>query len=168
MCCMAPRSTTILGAVMIILSILIFSMTRERYYDRVVASSAERVPLQGHALPHAQNRGFRRVLGMMLAYMMATAMVGTLGYYATVYYVCQGRCGDGRQVEHPDGHLGMVFGLAGIPFSVWLSSARQAQCTAGDPGAHHAAFIGDWFFWPQHPVAAALCQRLRGLTGAGF
>ena len=159
--------TTILGAVMIILSILIFSMTRERYYDRVVASSAERVPFKDTLYRTLKNRGFRRVLGMMLAYMMATAMVGTLGYYATVYYVCKGRCGDGRQVEHADGHLGHGVWPRGHPvLGVALQARRQAQCTAGDPGARHRRLHRRLvLLQPQHPVAAALCQRLRGLHG---
>ena len=29
------------------------------------------------------------MLGTMLSYGLATSMVGTLGYYATLYYVCR-------------------------------------------------------------------------------
>ena len=62
-------------------------------------------------------------LGMMLAGLrMATAMVGTLGYYAPPSTTSAGDVEMGAR-EHLDRHLGMVFGLAGIP------------SVAGSPGA---------------------------------
>ncbi|MEO3692022.1 MFS transporter [Roseateles paludis] len=162
--------TTILGAIMIILSILIFSMTRERYYDRVVAQSAERVPFKDTLYRTLKNRGFRRVLGMMLAYMMATAMVGTLGYYATVYYVCKGDVEMGAKWNTLMGVSGMVFGLVGIPFSVWLSKrVGKRNALLVILALAICAFIGDWFFYnPNIPWLQLFASGFVAFTGAGF
>jgi len=88
--------TSLLGTVMVVVAILVFALTRERYYERLVATRRDRVSFKDTLYRTLANREFRRMLGMMMAYMMATAMVGTLGYYATVYFVCggdlSGRC----------------------------------------------------------------------------
>ena len=74
--CAARRSTRrILGAIMVALSIAIFLLVRERYYEKVVVASGQKVPFRDTLYRTLKNRPFRTLLGMSLAYATATAMV---------------------------------------------------------------------------------------------
>src|SRR5262249_25329058 len=140
--------TTLLGAIMVVVAVAMFFLTRERYYENVVSKSFQRVQFRDVVYRTLRNKPFRQMLGMMLAYNLATAMVSLLGYYATVYYVCGGDLVEATKWNSLMGVAGMAFGLAGIPFAAWLArhhGKRNALiivlCLA------ICAFIGDWFFY---------------------
>lgn len=162
--------TTILGAVMIVLSIAMFMLVRERYYQQVASRTYQRVPFKDTLYRTLRNRPFRALLGTMLAYGMATAMVGLLGYYATVYYVCGGNVTEGAKWNSLMGISGMVMGLLGIPFAGWLArrfGKRNALATVLLLAM--AAFVGDWFFYnPALPWLQLLASGCVAFTGAGF
>jgi glycoside/pentoside/hexuronide:cation symporter, GPH family len=161
---------TILGAIMVALSVAIFLLVRERYYDAVVVKTRERVPFKDTLYRTLQNRPFRALLGTMLAYAIATAMVGVLGYYTTIYYVCRGDVALATKWNSAMGVAGMAFGLAGIPFFGWVArrwGKRNGLATVLAMAI--AAFIGDWFFYdPELPVLQLLATGCVAFTGAGF
>jgi glycoside/pentoside/hexuronide:cation symporter, GPH family len=162
--------TSILGAVMVLVSVLIFSLTRERYYDKVVAQARQRVPFKDTLYRTLKNRPFRLMLGTMLTYNMATAMVGLLGYYATVYYVCGGNVVEATKWNSLMGVAGLVCGLLGISFAVWAAKAygkRNALMIVLVLGIF--AFIGDWFFYnPALPWLQLFASGGVAFIGAGF
>ena len=162
--------TAILGGIMVVVAVLIFSLTRERYYERVVARNHQRVPFKDTLYRTLKNRPFRQMLGTMMAYNLATAMVGLLGYYATVYYVCGGNLAEATKWNSMMGVAGMVCGLAGIPFAGWVAKRwgkRNALMTVLSLGI--AAFIGDWFFYnPSLPVLQLFASGGVAFIGAGF
>jgi glycoside/pentoside/hexuronide:cation symporter, GPH family len=161
---------SILGAIMVALSVAIFLLVRERYYDAVVVKMRQRVPFKDTLYRTLKNRPFRMLLGTMLAYGMATAMVGLLGYYTTIYYVCKGDVALGTQWNSAMGVSGMVMGLAGIPFAAWLArhwGKRNALLTVLSLAV--CAFIGDWFFYnPELPWLQVFASGCVAFTGAGF
>ncbi len=61
---------------------------------------------------------------MALSYGLGTSMVGALGYYTTVYYVCGGNLTLGSLWNLAMGFASMFLGLAGVPFFAWV--ARRA------------------------------------------
>jgi GPH family glycoside/pentoside/hexuronide:cation symporter len=162
--------TSILGAIMVALSIAIFLLVRERYYEKVVVTQTFRVPFKDTLYRTLRNRPFRLLLGTMMAYGMATAMVGLLGYYATLYYVCRGDVALGTQWNSLMGISGMLMGLAGIPFAGWLArrfGKRNALATVLSLAI--CAFIGDWWFYnPELPWLQLLASGCVAFTGAGF
>ena len=162
--------TSILGGIMIVVSVAIFMLTRERYYERVVARSTQRVPFKDTLYRTLKNRPFRQMLGTMLAYNMATAMVGLLGYYATVYYVCGGNIIEATKWNSLMGVAGMGCGLVGIVFAGWVAKAygkRNALMTVLVLGIF--AFIGDWFFYnPSLPWLQLFASGGVAFIGAGF
>jgi len=162
--------TSLLGAVMVLVAILVFAFTRERYYERLVATRRDRVPLKDTLYRTLANREFRRMLGMMMAYMMATAMVGTLGYYATVYFVCGGNLVDATRWNSMMGLSGMVFGLAGIAFAGPVARRRgKRDALIIILVLAIAAFVGDWFFYdPARPALQLLASGCVAFTAAGF
>ncbi|MFG6468860.1 MFS transporter [Roseateles sp. BYS87W] len=162
--------TSILGAIMVLVSVAIFALTRERYYEAVVARSTQRVPFKDTLYRTLKNRPFRQMLGTMLAYNMATAMVGLLGYYATVYYVCGGNVVEATKWNSLMGVAGLVCGLLGISFAGAVArryGKRNTLMTVLVLGIF--AFIGDWFFYnPQLPWLQLFASGGVAFIGAGF
>jgi glycoside/pentoside/hexuronide:cation symporter, GPH family len=162
--------TSILGAIMVAVSIAMFFLVRERYYETLVVKQHEKVPFKDTLYRTLANRPFRLLLGTMLAYGLATAMVGLLGYYTTLYYVCRGDVALGTQWNSAMGVSGMLMGLAGIPFAGWVArrwGKRNALVTMLCLGI--VAFIGDWFFYnPEMPWLQVFASGGVAFIGAGF
>jgi len=160
----------ILGGIMVVASILIFMTVRERYYVSLVSKSQTHIPLADTLWRTLRCRPFRHVLGMMLAYGTGTAMVGALGYYATVYYVCHGDVVLGAKWNTAMGLSGMAFGFAGIPF--FTAVARRYGKRVGLATVLSlaiCAFIGDWWLYdPEMPALQLLACGFVAFTGAGF
>ena len=161
---------TVLGLIMAGFAIIMFLVLRERYYNNVISRHQERVKILETIFKALKCKPFRNLLFMVLAYGLGTSMVGALGYYNTIYYVCGGDVGLGAAWNFKMGISGMLFGFCGIPFygliSKWV-------------GKRHAmglvlimaimAFIGDWFFYnPNYPWLQIFASGCVAFTGAGF
>lgn len=162
--------TAILGAIMVAVSIAIFLLTRERYYEKLVSRTQTHIPFADTLWRTLRCQPFRAVLLMALAYGIGTAMVGALGYYATVYYVCKGDVTLATQWNTAMGLAGMAFGFAGIPFFSWIArrqGKRAALATVLVMAI--AAFIGDWWLYdPDRPYLQLFACGFVAFTGAGF
>ena len=161
---------TILGAIMVVVTVLIFLLTRERYYEHLVARKQQKIPLADTLWRTLACRPFRQMLTIAMAYGIGTAMVSSLGYYATVYYVCKGDVSLGAMWNFKMGVSGMVFGFAGIPFFNRIArhfGKPRALCTVLALAV--AAFVGDWWLYdPAHPALQLLACGFVAFTGAGF
>ena len=161
---------TILGAIMVAVTVAIVLLTRERYYEHLVGRKQQKIPLADTLWRTLRCRPFRQMLGMALAYGIGTAMVSSLGYYATVYYVCHGDIASATTWNFWMGVSGMLFGFAGIPF--FTTIARRFGKPRGLAVVFTlaiAAFIGDWWFYdPAHPWLQLLACGCVAFTGAGF
>jgi glycoside/pentoside/hexuronide:cation symporter, GPH family len=166
----AQAYTTILGAIMVAASVAMFFMVRERYYAKVVVTQTAKVPFRDTLYRTLRNKPFRVLLGTMMAYAMATAMVGVLGYYITIYYVCHGDVAMGGRWNSAMGVSQMAFGLAGIFFfgAIAKRHGKRLALIAVLAGAI-AAFVGDWWFYnPEFPALQLLASGFVSFTGAGF
>jgi glycoside/pentoside/hexuronide:cation symporter, GPH family len=161
---------TILGAIMVAVTVVIFLLTRERYYERLVDHKQQKIPLADTLWRTLSCKPFRLMLGMALAYSIGTAMVSALGYYTTIYYVCHGDVVAGSAWNFWMGVSGMGFGFLGIPF--FTTIARHFGKPRGLAVVFTlaiAAFIGDWWFYdPNHPWMQLLACGCVAFTGAGF
>jgi len=162
--------TAILGAIMVAVSIAIFLLTRERYYEKLVSRTQTHIPFADTLWRTLRCKPFRTVLTMSLAYSIGTAMVGALGYYATVYYVCKGDVVLATQWNTAMGLAGMGFGFAGIPF--FSGIARRWGKRTGLACVlllAICAFIGDWWLYdPTRPWLQLFACGFVAFTGAGF
>jgi GPH family glycoside/pentoside/hexuronide:cation symporter len=162
--------TGILGAIMVAVSIAIFLLVRERYYEALVVKRTDKVLFRDTLYRTLRNRHFRLLLGTMLAFALATAMVGTLGYYTTLYYVCKGNVALGTQWNSAMGLAGMLMGLSGIPFAGHVArrfGKRNALVTVLVLAI--CAFIGDWFFYnPNIPWLQVFASGGVAFASAGF
>ncbi|KQY80096.1 MULTISPECIES: MFS transporter [Roseateles] len=166
----AQTYCAILGAIMVAVSIAIFLLVRERYYEKLVSRTQTHIPFADTLWRTLRCKPFRHVLLMALAYGIGTAMVSALGYYATIYYVCQGDVVQGAKWNTAMGLAGMAFGFAGIPFFTWI--ARKHGKRAGLATVlvlAMCAFIGDWWLYdPARPYLQLFACGFVAFTGAGF
>jgi len=166
----AQAYCVILGAIMVLVGIAVFSLVRERYYRSVTARQQSKISITETLYKTLKCGPFRIQLLMRLAYAIGTSMVGTLGYYDTVYYVCHGNLVTATKWNTVMGISGMVFGFLGIPTFTLL--ARHFGKRAGLMcvlGSAIVAFIGTWWFYnPAMPWLQIFASGLIAFTGAGF
>lgn len=161
---------TILGVIMIIVGIVVVRFVKERYYERVVTTRQEKVRIAETIWQTMRCRPFRAQLTMAFAYGMGTSMVGTLGYYCTVYYVCQGDVALGSKWNFAMGLMGMVMGLIGVPVFARLAKAfgkREAMKVVQISAA--LVFASTWLLYtPEVPWLQMFATGLIAFTGVGF
>lgn len=163
--------TVLLGCVMIVAGVVMFFLLRERYYEKlVVGRNQERVTIMETLVLALRCRPFRANLCMALAYGSGTALVGTFGYYATVYYVCQGDVAAAGTWNFWMGLSGMVFGFLGIP--VYATLARRLGKKTGMMAVQLSAmavFIATWWLYtPEVRWLQVFASGLIAFTSAGF
>lgn len=163
--------TVVLGAIMIVTGVVMFFLLRERYYEKlVVARKQERVAIAETLWQTLKCRPFRANLGMAIAYGSGTSLVGTFGYYATVYYVCQGDVAAAGTWNFWMGLSGMVFGFLGIP--VYATLAKRLGKKHGMMAVQASAiavFIGTWWLYtPEVRWLQVFASGLIAFTSAGF
>jgi GPH family glycoside/pentoside/hexuronide:cation symporter len=166
----AQTYCTILGVIMVVASVAIFLLVKERYYANLVRQKQEKIPFSDTLWRTMRCQPFRHVLLMMLSYGIGTAMVGALGYCNTVYYVCHGDVALGAKWNTGMGITGMLFGFLGIPFFMWIArrhGKRNALVLVFVLAI--GAFIGDWWLYdPALPVLQLFACGFVAFTGAGF
>lgn len=160
----------ILGAIMIVVGIILFLFLRERYYGKVVQGRQDRVSITESIWRTLKCRPFRAQLAMVFAYGVCTSMVGLLGYYTTVYYVCGGDVAAGSKWNFVMGIAGMVFGLAGVPFFSWVAGryGKKAGLFTVQVLAIGAFISTWWLYTPAIPWLQVFATGLIAFIGAGF
>ena len=159
----------ILGILMIVAGVALFALVRERYYGKL-AKKQERISIRDTLYRTLSNRPFRLQLLMVLAFQMGTSMVGALGYYDTVYYVCKGDVALGARWNFLMGIAGMVLGLVGIPVYGLISrvfgKTRAMICVLLTA---IAVYVGTfWFYDPDFPALQLLASGFIAFINAGF
>lgn len=136
----------IIGGIMVLTSIVIFFTVKERYYDNLVTRKQAKTRLLESFLQALKCQPFRLHLMTTLGFAMGTSMVGALGYYATVYYVCGGDQNVGNVWNFWMGISGLVGGFLGAPFFAWVAN-RHGKVTAWKAIliTGFAVFITTWF-----------------------
>lgn len=161
---------TVLGLIMVVAAIVMSLVVRERYYGKVVARKQEKIALKETIYLTLKCRPFRMQLLMKLPYAMGTSMIGALGYYDTIYYVCHGNNAVGAVWNFWMGVSGMGFGFLGIPTFAFISNRLGKRggvmCVLSTA---IAVFIGTWWFYnPNIQWLQIFASGLIAFTGAGF
>ena len=162
--------TAILGTLMAIFAILIFINVKERYYEKVVVKIDEKISLKDSFYYTLKCKPFRSAVGMSAAFMLGTSMVGTLGYYTTVYYVCAGDNISGDNWNFWMGLSFMIGGVLGAPFMGKIANRTQktyAVVVAAAIGI--VGYGGSWFLYtPAIPWLQTIASGLMGFAAAGM
>ncbi len=162
--------TSILGLVMAVFAIIIFFRVKERYYEQVVVSIKERISIFSSFGETLRCHPFRQMVIMGGAFTLGTSMVGSLGYYATVFYVSSGDKIVGDNWQFWMGVAFMVGGLIGVPTFATLSHkigkrrASVAACCVGICG-----YGGSWFLYtPAIQWLQTTASFLMGMSAAAL
>ncbi len=162
--------TAILGVVMAIFAVIIFFRTKERYYDKVVVRVKEKISILSGFGETLKNKSFRQMVIMGGAFTLGTSMVGSLGYYATVFYVSAGDKIAGDNWQFWMGVAFMAGGLIGVPLHATLShrigkrEAAVVACLIGICG-----YGGSWFLYtPNIQWLQTIASGLMGMCAASL
>jgi GPH family glycoside/pentoside/hexuronide:cation symporter len=158
-----------LGALMVFAGVVLFALVRERYYDKL-AQKQQRISLTETLWKTLSCRPFRLELLMVLGQALGLSMVGTLGYYDTVYYVCKGDVAMGAHWNFYMGIAGMILGFIGI--RTYASIAHRFGKSNAIMSVLLTAilvFVGTWWFYdPSLPWLQPLASGFIAFTSAGF
>lgn len=162
--------TAILGVVMAIFAITIFFRVKERYYQKVVVKVKERISILSGFGETLKNKPFRQMMVMGGAFTLGTSMVGSLGYYATVFYVAGGNKIVGDNWQFWMGVAFMLGGLIGVPLFANLShrigkrETAVVACLIGICG-----YGGSWFLYtPKIIWLQTIASGLMGMAAASL
>ena len=120
----------LIAFVMIIVGIYVFIVVKERYYNKV-AVKQERVKISETLFTVLSCKPFRVQLAMAVAIGIGMSMVGTLGFFTTIFYVCEGDWGIGTQWNFYMGLANMSFPFVGVPFYAFVSKKIGKKKTMG-------------------------------------
>jgi GPH family glycoside/pentoside/hexuronide:cation symporter len=162
--------TCILGVLMAFFAIIIFFRVKERYYEKVVLKIKERISLKSSFYETLKCKPFRTIMAYGAAFTLSTSMVGSLGYYATVYYVCGGNTINGDDWNFWMGVSFMIGGFIGAPLLGQVARAiekKNAVVVAAIIGI--IGYGGSWFFYtPLIPWLQTMAAGTMGLAAAGL
>jgi len=157
--------SSILGVVMAIFAITIFFKVKERYYEKVVVNVKEKISILSSYGETLRCKPFRQMIVVGASFIIGTSMVGSLGYYATVFYVSAGDKIVGDNWQFWMGVAFMLGGVIGVPLLATLAhhigkrKAVVVACCVGILG-----YGGSWFLYT--PKIIWLQTVASGLMGA--
>jgi GPH family glycoside/pentoside/hexuronide:cation symporter len=160
----------ILGVIMAVSGLLVFFNVKERYYAGVAARQKEKVSLKESIYETLKCRPFRLKIIAGLCFSLGSSMVGSLGYYATVYHVAGGDTKLGNNWNGAMGAAWMIGGFLGVPALAWICrrlGKRPSILLAC--GIGFAAYGGTWFLYtPSLPWLQVLSSASMAFTAAGY
>jgi GPH family glycoside/pentoside/hexuronide:cation symporter len=162
--------TCILGAVMAVFAVIIFLRVKERYYEKLVVKSQDHISLKSALYETLTCRPFLFMLLVGASFNLGTSMLGTLGYYTTVYYVCGGDQALGNDWNFWMGLAFMLGGLIGAPVLnrvAYYLGKRNALIVTACIGI--LAYSSSWYLYnPSIQWMQTIASGLMGLTASGL
>jgi len=162
--------TSILGLVMAVFAVTIFFRVKERYYDKVVVKVKEKISILSSFGETLRCKPFRKMMIVGAAFTLGTSMVGSLGYYATVFYVAGGDKIVGDNWQFWMGVAFMLGGILGVPLHASLAhhigkrKAVVVACLVGICG-----YGGSWFLYtPAIKWLQTIASGLMGMAAASL
>ncbi|SHJ37088.1 glycoside/pentoside/hexuronide:cation symporter, GPH family [Rubritalea squalenifaciens DSM 18772] len=161
---------TIIGTLMILSGCSVFFGTKERYYANVTRKPSNKVGIIEAYSGALKCKPFRTQLAMAVTYGTCTSMIGTLGFYTTVFYVCGGDWALGGKWNLAMGASMVLVGFAGIPFFskiAHMAGKRSAMILVLFLSI--IAYASTWFLYnPNYPYLQLITSGFNAFTMAGF
>jgi len=161
--------TCLLGLIMVIFAIVMFVKLKERYYE-TVAVKQKRIPIIRSLTQTLGCKPYRTMLYYALSFQLGTSMVGTLGYYTTVWYVCGGNNILGDEWNFRTGMGYMILGFFGPPvFSIIAHKLTKKKAAIIACNVGILAYGGTWFLYnPDFPALQILASGSMAFAGASI
>ncbi len=162
--------SSILGVVMAMFAVIIFFRVKERYYEKVVVKVTEKISLLSSYGETLKCKPFRQMIIVGAAFIVGTSMVGSLGYYATVFYVSAGDKIVGDNWQFWMGVAFMLGGVIGVPILATIAhhiGKRRAVVVACCIGI--LGYGGSWFLYtPKIIWLQTVASGLMGMAAASL
>ncbi len=162
--------SSILGLGMAVLAVIIFFKTNERYYDKVVVNVKEKISILSSYGETLRCKPFRQMVIVGVSFIIGTSMVGSLGYYATVFYVSAGNKVLGDNWQFFMGIAFMLGGVIGVPVLSTIAhhiGKRRAVVVACCIGI--LGYGGSWFLYtPKIIWLQTVASGLMGMAAASL
>lgn len=159
-----------LGVLMLFNTLMVFFNVKERYYAGVVSRQTQKVGFKASIYEAMKCRPFRLKMFAMLSFSLGTSMLGSLGYYATLYYVADGDTVSGNNWNGLMGAGYMIGGFLGAPalaavcHRVGKKAAVLLLCGLGA-----VVYGSSWFLYtPAVPWLQVIAAGSMGIIGAGY
>ena len=160
----------ILGALMLLNGLLVFFNVKERYYAGVAARQHDKVSLKASIYETMSCAPFRLKVIAGLCFSLGSSMVGSLGYYATVYYVAGGDTKSGNNWNGVMGAAWMIGGFIGPPVlaAICRRLGKQPSMLLA-LGIGFAAYGATWFLYtPSLPWLQVLSSGSMAFVAASY
>ncbi|MFZ5495661.1 MAG: MFS transporter [Verrucomicrobiota bacterium] len=160
----------LLGALMLVSGLLVFFNVKERYYAGVAARQQEKVSLKESIYETMKCAPFRLKIIAGLCFSLGSSMVGSLGYYATVYHVAGGDTKAGNNWNGLMGAAWMIGGFIGPPVlaAVCRRLGKQPSMLLA-LGTGFAAYGATWFLYtPALPWLQVLSSGSMAFVAASY
>lgn len=159
-----------IGLLMMAIGIIVVLNVKERYYQKILETGQEKISIKETIYKTLRCKPFRAQLAMALSYGLSTSMLGTLGYYMTVYYVCGGNITVGSAWNFGMGLSGMALGLLGVPTFAYIArhvGKRRAMMAVQISAV--GVFIASWWLYnPSTPWLQLFASGGIAFTQGGF
>lgn len=159
-----------IGILMIGVGLIVFFNVKERYYKKIIETNQEKISITETIYKTLRCRPFRAQLAMSLSYGLCTSMLGTLGYYMTVYYVCGGNITVGSAWNFGMGIMGMLCGLLGVPtYALIAHKIGKRKAMMAVQASAVCVFIASWWLYnPAIPWLQLFATGGIAFTQGGF
>ena len=159
---------TICGAIMIASGFMNFFFVREPYYEK--AKLQKKVPFFRTFAGTFRCKPYLVLLGVAFAYAIPTGFVGSLGYYATTYYVCPHDLHAAARITLYSGIAYALLGIAGVPVAVSFSRVFGKKWALTYTLMTGLLAFGStwWMFTPTYPWLSVLCAGFNGFSATGL
>ena len=166
----AQTYLVICGIIIIIVGLTCTFLVRERYYEKLVVKSHVKVSIRETLWQTLQCQPFRIQLYMALAFNIGLSMVGTLGYVATLSYVCLGNNSEANFWNSWMGLANMPLGFLGIPVFAYIARHfGKRHSLLAVLWCAVAVFIGTWWLYtPSIVWLQMFASGLIAFIGAGY
>ncbi len=160
---------TIIGLGMAIIGFILFFVVKERYYEKLAANQ-EKISLADSLWKTLNVRPFLIMLISALTYGVAASVVGALGYYVTVFYVCEGDWALGSKWNLAMGIGGVALVSVGIPiFSAIAKRMSKRNTMILVQVIAILVFASTWVLYtPKYPWMQVIAAGLIFVTQASF
>lgn len=159
-----------LGVLMLFNTLMVFFNVKERYYAGVVTRQTQKVGFKESIYETMKCRPFRLKMFAVLSFSLGTSMIGSLGYYATLYYVAGGDTVSGNNWNGLMGLSYMIGGFIGAPALAWVCRRLGKKPTVLFICGLGAAIYGaTWFLYtPALPWLQVFASASIAFTAAGY
>ncbi|MFA5256948.1 MAG: MFS transporter [Opitutales bacterium] len=161
--------TCVLGALMVGVAIYMFFNLKERYYENV-ASKQKKFSIWTSMKQTLGCKPYRIMLWFGISFSVANSMVGALGYYCTVFYVCNGDTISGDSWNFCMSFGYMILGFAGPPvFNLIAQKFGKVNAIITASFVGILSFAGTWFLYnPAAPYLQILASGMIAFSCAAI